>query len=112
MDTKKMLDKLEDCVFAYAVITMTILFGALTFFSSLEANIMAMVGISCLLVALIGFKIFEAKCYAKIKAKEDMQKQAKLYTIMLSDGSYGMDINDLYGAVQKLGYLEHREELS
>ena len=89
---------------------MLILFGALTFFDSMEANIMAMVGIFCLLIALIGFKIFETKCYAKIKAKEDKQKQIKSYTTMLPDGSYGMDINDLYEAVQKLGYLEHKGE--
>ena len=57
MDTKKMLDKLEDYVFGYTVMVMLILFGALTFFDSMEANIMAMVGIFCLLIALIGFKI-------------------------------------------------------
>jgi hypothetical protein len=77
MDTKKMLDELEDCVFGYIVVVMLILFGALTFFDSMEANIMVMVGIFCLLIALIGFKIFETKCYAKIKANEDMSMQDK-----------------------------------
>ena len=110
MDTKKMLDKLEDYVFGYTAIAMPIFFGALPFLNSFKANAMAMIGILLLLIALIGFKIFETKCHAKIKADEDKQKQVKSYTIMLSDRSYGMDINDLYEAVQKLGYLEHKGE--
>ena len=77
MDTKKMLDELEDYVFGYTAIAMPIFFGALPFLNSFKANAMAMIGILLLLIALIGFKIFETKCYAKIKANEDMSMQDK-----------------------------------